>query len=1016
MRKLTLILTFLLFAGLTASAQMQITGTVTNSETGEPIPGVSIVVQSQTTIGTTTDMDGQYSLEVPSDAETLVFSFVGMQTREVSINGRTTIDVEMQPSVQEMEEVVVMGYNEVRKSQITGSSVQVDNEQIEDIPVEDVTRSLQGEVAGVNIRTNSGTPGAMQDIRIRGQGSINASNQPLIVIDGVPVNTGNQNLSGAYTSLSKLSALNSGDIESFTVLKDASATAAYGARGSNGVIVIETKDGQENQPVQFNLKTSYGFQNNAVDGHDFLSGEQRFTLYKEAIHNTFGVEEENAWDVAKGNDLVGVGQFQQWIDNGRPEISWKEAVKNENAPLASVNLSARGGTDVSSFYASLGYNGSEATVVGAEFERISGMINYTRDFRENLTFDTKLNIVNTKQNPIIEQAAYYSNPHSAPHFMPNVYEPRNEDGTPNIDIPPLVYNPLYLVKHDINYNEMSNFNGYTNLNWAITDNLNFETRLSGDYSVTNTFGFGNRNYGDYVDQNGNVSDELARTFNFVIQNRLNYTFSLQESHNFDFTAVQEYQRNKDRTLWGYGENFPADGLIHLDNAPANQETGGNFYDWMNASYLGMMNYNYQGRYVVNLTMRREGSSRFAENKRFGTFWSAGLAWNVTEEGFMEGVDFLSNLKLRGSYGTSGNSSIGLNNYQPLLAFDAKYEEKGAFYPQQIGNTALTWEKNRNLDAGLDFGLFEGAVTGSFSYYNRETYDLIQNVPLSATTGFDNFTKNVGAMVNKGIEAELDWNIIRSEDFNWRIGGHFSTINNEVTELAQDPAGGNLNIQDYDQKTAVGHPVEGWFIRKWAGVDPETGEATWYLNGKDGETTTNYYEAEKNWQGGNHMPTYSGGFSTHLDYHGIYLDVNVMFSGGNKIRERWTEYYFNSGFYPIAVLQGVEGLMDRWQEPGDQTDVPKQVYGSDNSAEASSRFLHEGDFVRVKGITLGYNLPESLYSRVGLEGVRIYARASNYFTWVKDDNLKHDPEVRAAGVTRLTTPPTKSLTFGLNLNF
>ncbi|MFO8236188.1 MAG: SusC/RagA family TonB-linked outer membrane protein [Bacteroidales bacterium] len=1017
MRKLTLLITLLLFFAFQAAAQTEISGTVTNAESGDPIPGVSVVVQEDESIGTTTNMDGEYNLTgIPSDAENLEFSFVGMQTEVVPIEGRSTINVEMQPGVQEMEEVIVLGYAQRGKNQITGSASQVGGESLEAMSVESVDRALQGEVAGVDIRTNSGTPGSVQDIRIRGRGSLNASNQPLIVIDGVPVNSGNYNQSGAYTSFSKLATLSNNDIESFTVLKDASATSAYGARGSNGVIVIETKQGKSGE-VTFDLQSKYGFSDNAVEGRKFLSGEQRFTLYQEAIDNTFDVPDGmDAWEFAQAIDLIGAGQFEHWIENDRPDISWKDAVRNENAPMVNLNLSASGGTDVSSFYASVGYNRTEPTVKGIDpFERISGLVNYERDLRDNLKFNTKVSISNTVQNPIIEQAAYYSNPHSAPVFMPNIYEPYNEEGEPNIDIPPLVYNSLYLAEHDINYNDMTDITGKMDLEWEIVEDLKFETNLSGNYSVLNTFGFGNRNYGDYEDQNGNSSDELVREFNIVFQNRLNYRFSF-DSHNFDVTALQEAQRNNRRELWGYGENFPADDLIYLDNAPTNQETGANFYDWKNMSYLGMVNYNYEGKYVLDLTYRREGSSRFAENNRYGNFLSAGFAWNMTEEDFMAGIGNLSTFRLRGAYGTSGNNAIGLNNYQPLMAFDAKYEQKGAFYPTQIGNTALTWEKNRNFDIGLDFGLFDETVTGSFAYYNKETFDLLQNVPMTRTTGFSSYMANVGAMVNKGFEVELDWQIASSEDFNAKIGGHFSTNDNEVTELAKDPAGDPMVITEYANRTDIGHPAREFYMRKWAGVDPETGEGMWYINDESDETTKNYYEAEKQWTGGSPLPTYSGAVDAYIDYKGVYLEMDVIFSGGNKIRETWTEYYMNSGFYPIAVLQGAEELMDRWQEPGDETDVPKQMVASDVSAEASTRFLYDGDYVRVKGITLGYNLPENISSSIGADAVRIYARASNYFTWVKDDDLKHDPEVRSSGVTTLTTPPTKSIIFGLNLKF
>ena len=1017
MRKLSLFLTFVLFIAFQAAAQNQISGTVTNAESGDPIPGVSIVVKGQTTVGTATDMDGNYSFQVPSSAEALVFSFVGMQTQEVAIQGRTQIDVALEPSVEEMEEVVVLGYTERGKNQITGSSVQVDGEELDEVPTTTIQQGLQGKVAGVKINTNSGTPGAVQDVRIRGRGSITAGNEPLYVIDGVPMVSGNFGDDGAMTSFSILSSLNSSDIKSVTVLKDASATSAYGARGSNGVIVIETKQGQAGD-TQITLNTSYGFQNNAVEGRQALSGAQRFELYNEAVYNTFGeaygFTEDEAWDFASNNGLYGSWQYTNWIDQGKPDISWEDALANDNAPVTKATLSASGGDDVSNFYASLGYNKSEATVIGGEFERISGNLNYERDISDNVTFNTDLSLNNTHQEGILEQSAYFASPHAAKYFMPNVAKPY-VDGEPNTDLPGSNYNPIYLEKHNVNFNELSRITNHSSVRWNIVEDLTFTSKFNMDYSQVRYKDFGNRNYGDSKPENGTLYESVRRNFNSTWQNSLDYEFTLAQDHNFDVKLLTEYQQNTEELLWGFGENFPADGLTTLSSASANQETSSWLQDWMNLSYLGMVNYNYMGRYIVDLTYRREGSSRFAEENRFGDFYAIGAAWNISQEPFMSGMDLFSNLRIRGSWGTSGSAEIALNRYQALLSYDAKYNETGAPYPSQLANSALSWEKNSNYDVGVDFGLFEGRISGSLAYYNKNTFDLLQDVPLSYSTGFTSFLSNVGTMVNKGVETELSFDIVRSDDFNINLSGNFSTVNNEVTELAQDPNGDDINIQNYAKKVEVGKPAWSWMLKKWAGVDTETGAPMWYVNGKGGETTTDYNAAEKAYQGASALPTYNGGISLHIDYKGVYLNANGNFAGGHKILERWAEYYMHRGLYPTGLFQGMEHLMDRWQEPGDEAANPKRVYAfSPLDSEPSTRWLYDGDYFRLTGLTLGYNLPSNLAERIGASSIRVYARATNYFTWVKDDGLKYDPETRANGYTRLNTPAVKSIIFGLNL--
>ena len=1006
--------------------QQQVTGTVTGADDGLSIPGVSVVIKNNTTIGTTTDIDGKYNLTIPSDAEVLIFSFVGMKTQEVNINGQSVINVILELDLLGLEEVVVLGYTTKGKNQITGSSVQVEATDLEKIPSVTFEQSLKGKVAGVNISASSGTPGASQNVRIRGVGSITSNNEPLYVIDGVPVVSGhysgnNLEMSG-HTTFNLLSSLNSSDIESMTILKDASATSAYGARGSNGVIVITTKSGKKGKTI-FNFTSSYGFQNKAVKGREVLTAAQGLELFEEAVYNTTGTPREDALAYGLANGLPGAAKYETWINNGRPINDWEEEMRNTNAPVTKLNLSAKGGNELSSFYASIGYNKTESTVIGSEFKRVNGALKYdrvlfesNRDFFKSAKFTTNVNLSNSYQEGLLEQSAFFGNPFTIKYFVSPAISPYNDDGTANFNLFGPSNNPIYLAENDIQFNDMNRLMNNSSLEIELYTGLKYKTRYSIDYSDTHQKDFRNRRHGDGYNLNGYSEEYIRRNTNTVWQNSLTYEFDLSSSHHFDIMLLSEYQKNVYNVMYGYGESYATDGLSDLANTGANKDVSTFLDDWMNASYLGMINYNFQGKYIFDFTYRREGSSRFAKGSRFGNFYAVGAAWNITQEDFMSGLSYINNLRLRGSYGTSGSAGVDPNMYQAFLQYDNSYNDIVAPYPARLGNSALTWEKNKNYDVGIDFGVFDNRISGSFAYFNKETFDLLLEVPLTKVSGYENYQDNVGTMVNKGIELELNFDIVRKDDFNVNFSFNIGTLDNEVTQLAKDANGDDINIQTGSKKVEVGIPVYSWYMRKWAGVDPANGDPLWYVDGVSGATTNDYFAAEKAYQGSSALPTYNGGASLNIDYKGIYLNVDASFAGGHQVYERWTEYYSGSGFFPYAITQGTTNLMDRWQEPGDVTDVPVMRLGFENSAESSTRFLFDGDYLRISGITLGYNLPEKICNKVGTDGINIYARATNYFTWVKDKGLKYDPEIRATGFTELTTPVVKSIIFGLNLNF
>ncbi|QFZ54892.1 TonB-dependent receptor [Oceanihabitans sp. IOP_32] len=1019
---LTLLLAFVV--QLTFAQEKTISGVISD-ESGMPLPGTTVLVKGTTT-GTSSDFDGNYTIKANQGA-TLVFSFVGYTTQEVMVGASNNINVTMLEDTAALEEVVVMGYATKKRADVTGSTVQIDQEALQQTPVASVDQVLQGKVAGLSLTGDSGTPGSTSDIRIRGISSITAGNEPLYVIDGVPMTNPNLGVLDSGSKLSALSSLNSNNIESVTVLKDASATAAYGARGANGVIVITTKEGKSGK-TQFNFNSYFGFTNDAIDGPTVLTGAEREQLFYEGVFNTFGTaqgfadyEEAGVW--ARANTSYG-RSYQAWRDAGSPETNWADLITNRNAPIQEYNLSATGGEETYNFYASLGYFSQDATVIGSEFDRVSGALNFSKDFSDKVKFSSINSGSHSYQDGLLETSAYFSSPRAVKYFMPATEQAYNDDGTLNLGTK--LPNPLWIAQEDIDDNRTTRIMSNNSLSWETPiENLVFTTTGSIDYVVANFKRYRNPVRGDGDSSNGYGYQSHRSYTTYVFQNSLDYSFNIGEDHNFNVTALQEWQKNRNYFLAGEADNFSDVGLTNLSSAGNKTDgTESTYLDWSIASYLGMINYSaYNSKYVLNATYRREGSSRFAASNRWGNFWSVGAAWNLHKENFMQNADFINNLKLRASYGVTGNANIDLNSYQPLLGFDSNYNGEGASYPNQFGNEELSWETSYTLDMGMDFGFLKNRITGSFAYYERESKDLLLDVPLSLTSGFFDQTRNIGRMENKGFEVELNFEVLRGQDFSMSIGGNLATNENEVLELAKDLNGEEINITSSYDRVQTGHKVYEYYMPTWAGVNPDTGNEEWFVNGVDGAKTANYSEAERVFQGGSVLPTLTAGINFHVDYKGFFLDASGYYAGGHSVYESWARYTQGTDLYPTALYQGYNTLLDRWQKPGDIARNGKFEY-TGRAFQTSSKFLHEGDYFRLKNATIGYDFNDKFTKAAKIDGLRLFVRGTNLLTWVKDDNLKYDPESidtdgndgGTRGQTTLTTPPTKSIVFGINLKF
>ncbi|TJY37053.1 SusC/RagA family TonB-linked outer membrane protein [Pontimicrobium aquaticum] len=1004
---------------MTVAQGKTISGNVSD-DTGMPLPGANIIIKGTTT-GAQSDFDGNYTITA-SVGDVLQFSYVGMTTVEKTVGASNVINVVLAMS-NELEEVVVMGYGSQSRTELTSSTVQVDAEEIELVPVSTVDQVLQGKVAGLVFNGDSGTPGSTTDIRIRGVSSITAGNEPLYVIDGVPMNNDNVSATSSGSSLSALASINSNNIESITVLKDASATAAYGARGANGVIVITTKSGKKGKTT-FNFSSSYGFGNDATDGPTVLTGAQREMLFYEALINTYGAgfgfnDQAGAKAFYEANPNFFGTDYAVWNANGRQETNWADLITNEDAPIQEYNLSARGGNENYNFYTSFGYFDQEATVIGSEFNRMTGTINFSQKLSDNIRFSTRNSASHTYQDGLLEASAYFSSPRAAKYFQPAIEPAYNEDGT--INVSGTVPNPLWIAQEDIDDSKFTRIISNNSFEWDTPiDGLKLTSRANIDYQVYNYKRYRNRVRGDGDgDTSGYGWQAHNNIVTYVFQNTLDYTWNINDDHSIDFTAVQEFQKNRNYYLDADGDSFATDGLTNLASAGNPTSAFSSFEDWALARYVGIIHYSgYNGKYVIDGTFTREGNSRFSSANRWGNFWSVGAAWNLHKESLLENSEVINNLKLRGSFGVTGNANISLNQYQAQFGFEGSYAGQGAINPDVFGNDNLSWETSHTLDVGIDFGLFNNIVSGTAGYYKRESKNLLLDVPLSFTTGFDEQTRNIGRMENKGFEVELNIDIVRSKDFNLSIGGNMATTKNEVLELAKDGNGETINISGGSRtRTEEGQPVWGWHMRKWAGVDPANGDELYYLNGKDGATTNNWNIAERAFQGGSAIPELTAGMNIHVDYKGFFLDANGYFAGGHKVYEDWHRYTNGTNYFSTLYYQGVDAVLDRWQQPGD---TGKRFGRFEATAatpwQASSKFLYEGDYFRLKNLTIGYDFKAPVLDAVGLDGARVFVRGTNILTWVKDENLKYDPEVDAGGVIGLTTPPVKSFIFGLNVKF
>ncbi|TRZ41287.1 TonB-dependent receptor [Robertkochia solimangrovi] len=975
--------------------QSPVTGTVLDSE-GVPLPGVNVMIQG-TSEGTQTDFDGNFTIAATA-GDILVFSYIGMQriTRTVNAEGMV-LNVTMQTDTNELDEVIVVAYDKQSKSSYTGSAVNVDVKKIEETPLASFQDALQGNVSGVQMSTQSGQPGAAPDIRIRGIGSINAGSEPLYVVDGIPVVSGN--ISQIATSSNTIAGINPKDIANITVLKDASATAIYGSRGANGVILITTKRGNSGK-TRFEASTQYGLSEMILPDRNkpLNTAELSELLIESRINNGESQAEAEAY-------------IYNRIDRN-VDTDWTDVI-TRTGEYKQYNISASGGSDKTNFYSSLGLFDQKGVIIGIDYKKMNAKVNFSHQATDKLRIDIGL-AANHQVLHTNDDAGNANNPVRA-MYREVPWEPvYNEDGSYNTDIL-LTYNPVGLVNENIRETKLYGILGNLGLTYTITENLSFETKGNLDFNLADEFQYDNPYFGAGRNDGGRGQAYNNKVINYNITNLLKYNWNINNDHHLNFILGQEAQKIEQSSVFAYASNYGAPGLTSLANASVYREASSFKTASSLASYFFNVNYTLMNRYIFNVTARRDGSSRFGSDVRYANFGSVGFAWNISSESFMENVDFVKMLKFRSSYGINGNQEIGDFASRGLYSTGADYDgEPGYIYDQQ-SNPQLTWEKNKPFNVGIDFNIFN-RLSGTFEYYTRTTTDLLFEVPISGTNGITSYLSNIGEMKNSGWEVSLSSrNIENPEGFSWVTDVNFTTNSNEITKLKdEEPIIGDQYIRE------IGDDFYTFYMPGYAGVDPENGDALWYTDETEAETTNDYSEANP-YKQGSALPEFYAGLTNTFNYKGLSLSFMLYVNYGNKVYDYWGRYVNSDGSAQLNDRGNMTRNIyeNRWQEPGDITDVPKMVYGNTQSglsSQHSTRFLYDGTYLRLRDVTLAYTLPQPILDKIGFSNIRLYLKGTNMLTWVKDKDIELDPEVGINGQSDLRIPISKQFLLGLDFSF
>ncbi|RIJ36703.1 SusC/RagA family TonB-linked outer membrane protein [Pontibacter oryzae] len=1069
MRKL-LLLSFTLFFAFLQDVEAQsktVSGRVTAVASGDALPGVTVLAKG-TTVGTATSADGAYTINVPDGANTLVFRFIGYETVERAIGNTNTINVSLAIDDKKLEEVVIVGYSTTTQQSFTGTAKVVSGEKLESKSVSNVSQALAGEVAGVRVINTSGQPGTEATIRIRGIGSVNGNRAPLYVVDGVP-------FSGSLNSI------NPADIESTTVLKDAAATAIYGSRGANGVVVITTKSGRGKKSY-IEADANFGTNMALLPRYSTIkSPEQYIGLSWEALYNyadanpkitTNPVDYANAnlfsnagirpgynlWNVADGGELI-----DPETRTVRPGVTRKYDPENwedygfQNSARQEVNVKFGGSSDKTSYYSSFGYLNDKGYIINSDYERISARLNVRQEVNSWLTGGINFNYARSETN----NNGQSSNSGSIFWFVdniPSIYPLFMRDAEGGFITDPIfggnqydygtvtargfggLTNAIADATYDTNRNNRNELNGSASLDFNIAKGLTFENRIGAQYYHNKYVDRGNKYYGGSASQNGSLFLRRTELFNYNLLNLVRYSKDFGQ-HNVEALAAHEATNWKRNILDASGYSLVDPLLEDLNNAIVKNPSASYTDEYSLESYFGQINYDFDKKYFLSTTLRRDGSSRFRKDK-WGTFGSVGAAWLVTNEDFMDNLPIFNSLKLKASYGLIGDQA-GVGFYPGYDLFNVdNLNDAPAFSFDVKGNPDLTWETSKMFQTGIEFGI-GNHITGSVDYYQKNTEDLIFERRVGPSLGYALLQVNDGNLKNQGVEFDLTGDVFKAKDYRLSLNVNGEIFSNEITKMPIDPATGQPKTIDVQAPYAwsEGHSIYDFYVREWAGVDPQDGLGMWTVHYDDangngsfdsGEqvtnladyesknpgatlltsTTKNYAQATQKYIGKSALPDVRGAFNLSAGYKGFDLSAQLLYSFGGYAYD-----YTYAGLMSNDVVGGNNwhtDIFNRWQKEGDITDVPRLSNEYDaNVASTSSRFITKANYLVLNNVRLSYTVPTSFVSKYGIGGLSVWVTGDNL--WINTARDGFNPSTAEAGSSSTYRySPLSTVTAGLRI--
>lgn len=970
------------------SADIKVTGQVLD-EFGETVPGANVTVKGNSSIGTVTDMDGNFTLNVPKGS-TLVVSFIGYATSESVVKGSEKLIIKLAPDSKALDEVVVVAYGTQRKSSITGAIATVKSETLKTVTSPSVTSMLSGKVAGAVVTETDGKPGGSTNITIRGRGSISSTTSPLWVVDGV---VGGQ-----------ASALNPNDIETISILKDGSATALYGSRGANGVILVTTKNaklGTNNIDVTVKMGATQATRG----GFRVMNSSELYT-YTEAAFKNSATGESYPWFSPK------------LLEN---DTNWWD-VATQTAFSQNYNMAYTTGTDKIKSYLSADYYDEEGTVRGYDYNRFTVRSNVTYKFNDRLSIRTKVSGSYSKS--FSQERSLYSAMTYLPWSTPYNSLGEIKTGKEGTDISSGKDMKDYWFGRDTN-----NYLYDLQTNWSDSKTLAVDGTFGLDYKIiegltfesTNSIGFSNSMSDSYTDpksQGGSATNGRVYNGNSYIKNRyanqlLRYNKLFNEVHDVTAFLGFEYNDQYTKTNSATGDGIPVGGeVLGVTTTPSNVD--GDQYTWKAIGYYFNANYAYNDTYMLQFSFRHDGSSKFGRDKRFGDFFTVGGGWNIQKEAFMQNVKFINQLKLRASYGSTGNTPGAAFSHMGLYQINLNYNTLPAAFPYQMANRNMTWEKAYTTNVGLDAEFFN-RIGFSAEFYIKNTSGLLYSMPLSALSGYNSQWVNQGAMRNTGVEFTLSPQIVKTKDWNWSVDFNLAYNKNKITELA----GGKE--QEISGKTIrkVGYALGTYYMKEWAGVNPMDGTPLWIAIEEDGTRKLVNSESKATLQqlDKKQLPDFTGGIQTNLSYKDFTLGATFTYASGFYIYHAGRQNYDNDGVEILYNSMKLKEGWSRWEKPGDIATHPQVKVGGNNISNAeSSRYLERGDFFKMKSLSLSYKVPSKVLNPIGIKSARLSLSCENLFTITDFSGI--DPELGANGaaVDASGYAIPRKFYFGLNLSF